>query len=249
MRISPTELQAVRRAGMLTRFGLLGPVAFIMVELSESGTVGTGLDEACLTDHHGLVTRGWFAVHHADGRSETFKAGDAFYVPEGPPPHTFSGSPGCHVQGFAVVPADTDTSTEGLRALGFETADTPDPVGPPPTTVTLRGSVDPFHRTGAIEVEGSRMGPWLFMRARFGPRGGYTSGWCDLTHWGLVLEGEVAIQRSDSTELAGRGDVYHVEPGHRFTSPDGATIWVSASEWTPPSRPPLATPTTHAPFW
>ncbi|MCY7418080.1 MAG: hypothetical protein LH650_06210 [Chloroflexi bacterium] len=123
-----------------------------------------------------------------------------------------------------MVPADTDVSTEALRALGFETADTPGPLGPPPTTVTMRESVETLHRTGASEVQGGRMGPWLFMRARFGPRGGYTSGSCDLTHWGLVLEGEVAIQRSDITELASRGHVYYVEPGHRFTSPDGATI-------------------------
>jgi len=102
---------------MLARFGLLGPVGFVMVKLPETRTEGTGLDEACLTDHHGLVTRGWLAVHHADGRSETLAAGDASYVPEGPPTHTFSGSPRCHVQGSAVVPADTDTSTEALRAL------------------------------------------------------------------------------------------------------------------------------------
>jgi len=209
---------------MLTRYALLGQAAFVLVELPSTGTEGTGLDQPCLTDHHGFVTRGSFSVHHADGRTEAFAAGDAFYVPEGPPTHLFSATADCIVGGFAPLAAATDTSDDALEAQGFAVIREPGlPMAPPPT-VRLVGSVEPFERSGAVDVVGSRMGKWLFMRSRFGPRSGYTSGWCDLPHWGLVLDGEVAISYARETELASRGDVYFSPPGHRFTSPDGAIV-------------------------
>ena len=224
MRISPADLQAVRRAGMLTRYSMLGPAAFVIVELPASGTAGTGLDEPCLTDHHGIVTKGDFTVHHADGTSMTFEAGDAFYVPVGPPTHTFSSAPGSVIAGFADTSQPVDTSEEALRAQGYRPVASPGVPQLPPPTVTLAGSVEPFQRTGAIDVEGSRMGAWLFMRSRFGPRSGYTGGICDLPHWGVVLDGEIAIAYDRETELASRGDVFYAPPGHRFSSPDGATV-------------------------
>lgn len=225
MRVSPDELQAVQRAGMLTRYSVFGPVAFVLADLPAGGTGGTGLDEPCLTEHHGIVLSGTFAVHHADGRSESFDTGTAFYVPPGPPTHTFTCTPRTVVGGFAPMP-DTppDLSAEALRAQGYEIVQHPRVPAAPPRTVTLGGSVEPFRRPGAIDVEGSPMGPWVFMRAKFGPRSGYTSGWCDLPHWGVVLDGEVAIQYEGETELAARGDAYFALPGHRVVSPDGATI-------------------------
>jgi hypothetical protein len=223
VRIRPTELQAVKRAGMLTRYAMLGPAAFVVVELPKDGTTGTGLDQPCLTDHHGIVTRGTFTVHHADGRSEDFTEGDAFYVPAGPPTHHFTSTPGCVVGGFAAVSEPTDAA-EALRQVGFTPVPRPGELPVPPATVQIAGPVEPFRRRGAIEVEGSRMGPWLFMRSRFGPRSGFSSGWCDLPHWGLVLDGEVAISYEADVELAARGDVFYARPGHRFASPDGATI-------------------------
>ena len=231
VRMSPAELQAVQRAGMLTRFALLGRVVFVMVDLPESGTAGTGLDEECLREHHGIVVRGSFTVHHADGRNETFEAGDAFYVPPGPPTHHFTSAGQCVVEGFGAVPDEIDTSASALDALGFVPVDPPAPLAPPPATVRLRGRVAPFQRAGAIDIEGSVMGDWMFVRARFGPRGGYTSGWCDQTHWGVVLDGEVAIGYADRTELASRGDIYLATPGHRFTSADGATV-ADYTAWT-----------------
>ena len=224
MRVSPADLQAVRRAGMLTRYSLLGPAAFVIVELPQTGTAGTGLDDPCLTDHHGFVTKGTFTVHHADGTATDFEAGDAFYVPVGPPPHTFSATPGCVVSGFAPLVQEVDTSAHALAARGFDPVRNPALPALPPATVKLAGSVQPFQRTGAIDVEGSRMGDWLFMRAHFGPRSGYTSGMCDLSHWGIVLDGEIAISYEGETELLSRGDVFYAPPNHRFSSPDGATI-------------------------
>lgn len=225
MRVSPDELQAVQRAGMLTRFSVFGPVVFVLADLPAGGTTGTGLDEPCLTEHHGIVLNGSFIVRHADGRAETFDAGTAFYVPPGPPTHTFTCTPRTVVGGFAPMPeTPPDLSPEALLAQGYEIVPRPAAPADPPRTVTLGGSVDPFRRPGAIDVEGSPMGPWLFMRARFGARSGYTSGWCDLPHWGIVLDGEIAITYDGVTELASRGDAYYAPPGHRFVSPDGATI-------------------------
>ena len=231
VRMSPAELQAVQRAGMLTRFALLGHVTFVMVDLPGSGTAGTGLDEECVQEHHGIVVRGSFTVHHADGRNETFEPGDAFYLPPGPPSHHFTSAGQCVVEGFAAVRTEIDTSATALDALGFLPADAGAPLAEPPATVRLRGRVTPFQRPGAIDIEGSRMGDWIFVRARFGPRGGYTSGWCDQTHWGVVLDGEVAISFADQTELASRGDIYLATPGHRFTSADGATV-ADYTAWT-----------------
>jgi quercetin dioxygenase-like cupin family protein len=224
VRISPADLQAVRRGGMLTRYALMGPAAFVLADLPTTGTAGTGLDEPCLTDHHGIVIRGTFSVHHANGRTEDFRAGDAFYVAPGPPTHIFTSSPRCVVGGFARLTEPLDTTASALEAQGYTVVAKPTLPAPPPAVVNLAGSVEPFRRPGAVDVEGSVMGDWLFMRSRFGPRSGYTSGWCDLPHWGLVLDGEIAVAFEGEAELAARGDAFYTPPGHRFTSPDGATI-------------------------
>lgn len=224
MRVSPSELQAVDRVGMLTRYAMLGPVAYVHVTLPAAGTAGTGLDEPCLTEHHGLVSRGTFSVVHEDGRREDFGPGTAFYVPAGPPTHSFIATPNTVVGGFAPILTEVDTSDAALARLGFTSIQPSSAPTAPPTDVQLAGLVEPFRRRGSIDVEGSRMGDWVFMRATFGPRSGYTSGQCDLPHWGIVLDGEIAITYEDRTELAARGDIFFSPPGHRFVSPDGATF-------------------------
>lgn len=224
MRVSPSELQAVDRVGMLTRYAMLGPVAYVHVTLPADGTTGTGLDEPCLVEHHGLVSRGTFTVIHEDGRREDFGPGTAFYVPAGPPAHRFIATPKAVVGGFAPIAAEVDTSDAALASMGFAPVRPSAAPAAPPRDVQLAGLVAPFRRRGSIDVEGSRMGDWVFMRTTFGPRSGYTSGWCDLPHWGIVLDGEIAIDYEDRTELAARGDVFFSPPGHRFVSPDGATF-------------------------
>ena len=210
---------------MLARFSVFGPVTFVLADLPSGGTAGTGLDEPCVREHHGIVISGAFSVHDADGRSETFKTGTAFYVAPGSPPHTFSCAPETVVGGFAANDTDPpDVSPARLVALGFELVERPRLTSTPPGTVTLGGQVTPFRRPGAIDVDGAVMGRWLFMRATLGSRSGYTSGWCDVPHWGIVLDGEIAIEYEEETELAARGDAYFAPPGHRFVSPDGATI-------------------------
>lgn len=224
MRVSPRQLQGVRRAGMLTRYALLGPVAYVLADLPAENATGTGLEDPCIIDHHGIVLRGTFRTHHEDGRTEIFEAGTVFYVPPGPPSHSFSWSSGAVVGGFAPIAPDVDVRRSALEAQGFEVVDRPAKPPAPPRSVTLAGSVAPYRRAGSIEVESSVMGRWLFTRATFGAQTGLGSGRCDLRHWGLVLEGEVAIHTGDAIELASAGDAFMVEPGHRFEVPDGATV-------------------------
>ena len=67
----------------------------------------------------------------------------------------------------------------------------------------------------------------VLTEARFGPTSGYTAGWCDAPHWGLVTDGSIALEFEDSVEILGTGDVYHCPPGppgHRVEAADPATI-------------------------
>ena len=224
MRVSPRELQGLRRAGMLTRYAVLGPVAYVLADLPAEGTPGTGLEEPCVRDHHGIVLRGTFRVHHEDGRTESFEAGTVFYVPEGPPTHHFSWSSGAVVGGFARLASEADVQPAALEAMGFEIVSRPSVPLSPPSSVTLAGAVDPIRRPGTIDVEASVMGPWLFVRSIFGAQTGLATGRCELPHWGVVLDGAVAIHTRDAVELATAGDAFLAEPGHRFEVPDGATV-------------------------
>ena len=224
MRVSPRELQAVHRAGMLTRYSMFGPVVFVLADLPDGGVAGTGLDEPCLTEHHGIVLRGRFSVEHEDGRAEAFDEGTAFYVPAGPPTHTFTAAPGTVVGGFAPIAPTTDVTDATLIARGYEIVQRPKLPVSPPATVTLAGTVRPFRRSGAIDVVGSVMGSWIFMRSTLGPRSGYSSGWCHVPHWGMVLDGEITISYEGEAELASRGDAFYVDGAHRVSSPDGATL-------------------------
>ena len=67
------------------------------------------------------------------------------------------------------------------------------------------------------------MGEWVFARATYGPLSGYTSGWCDLPHWGMVLAGDLALRFEDRVELlSGRGRLLLSggPPGHQFQVAD-----------------------------
>ena len=72
------------------------------------------------------------------------------------------------------------------------------------------------------------MGDWLFRRSTFGPQSGYAEPWCDLPHWGFVLDGNMVLHwESQDLELLGPGDVYHCPggpPGHRMEVADGALV-------------------------
>ena len=74
----------------------------------------------------------------------------------------------------------------------------------------------------------AEMGPWVFARNTFGPLSGYTTGWCDLPHWGMVLSGDLALTFEDGVELLTAGDIYYCPPGppgHQFQVADAATTF------------------------
>jgi hypothetical protein len=53
---------------------------------------GSGLDAFCPVPHWGFVLSGEIAVRYSDGREETARAGEAFYLPPGHLPFTAGGA-------------------------------------------------------------------------------------------------------------------------------------------------------------
>jgi uncharacterized cupin superfamily protein len=224
VRLSPRELHAVRREGFLTRYAVLGPVAFALAELPETGTGGTSLEKPCQQEHWGIVLRG--EVSLAAGRKvDVLRAGTAFYVHPGRPAHRFVGDGPSALAGFVPIPTDLDVSEEALRGQGFEIVRRPPSPVPVPTTIQLDGVMRATSTPGAVDVELAVMGPWICSRTIFGKSSGYATDWCDLPHWGVVLSGNVGIHWENDLELLSPGDVYYCPagpPGHRLEAPDGA---------------------------
>jgi hypothetical protein len=80
---------------------------------------------------------------------------------------------------------------------------------------------------GEIKVETWRMSSYVMTRVRMGERTGYTSGWCDAPHWGLVTRGRLAIEWEHDVEILSKGDIFHCPagpPGHRIEAADPATF-------------------------
>lgn len=224
MRVASRELRGVSRDGMLVRFAMLGPVAYVEVEIPRAGSAGTGFEAPSQNPGWGFVLRGHVTLHGLVTRE--FPTGTAFYIPPGAPDHHLTAVGGTIVAGFAPVTPDLDTSDRGLRRQGFKLVAAPP--SPPPLPKTIR-SLEPSHvirEAGTIDVETAPMGEWLFMRTTYGPMSGYTTGWCDLPHWGLVLRGDLTLNFESDVELLSAGDVYYCPagpPGHAFQVPDAAT--------------------------
>ena len=64
MRITPADLRIVRRGGLTVRFAALGPVAYVVAELTPAGSAGTSFEASCTDPHWGLVLNG-----EVDGRA------------------------------------------------------------------------------------------------------------------------------------------------------------------------------------
>ncbi len=223
MRVSPRELRGIRAEGLLTRFAILGPVAFVSVELPAGGSTGTGLEKPTDSPAWGIVLGGSVGLHGP--REEHFPGGTAFHVPAGPPQHWFTAPGRAVIAWFTPLARDVDTSDAAMRALGFEPLSRmPAPQPPPALIEAIGGSV--FRGQGSMEVEAAQMGEWVFCRTMYGPLSGYTSGWCDLAHWGMVLTGDLALRFESDVELLSAGDVYYCPPGppgHQFQVADAAT--------------------------
>ncbi len=225
MHVTPSELRAVQREGVLSRFAVLGPVAYVIADLPR-GTAGTSLESRCREPHWGLVLRGRLGVRGPG--SVDLGPASAFYVPPGPPEHHFEAAEPTVLAGFAPLERDRDLEEVALAATGFEIVRLAPAAAPlPAVSRSAEPTVSYSTARGGIEVETARMGAWIHCRATFGSLSGYTSGWCDLPHWGTVLMGDLAIVWEDQVELLTAGDAYYCPPGppgHRLEVADEATI-------------------------
>jgi quercetin dioxygenase-like cupin family protein len=225
VRVSLRDLKGVSQGGLLARYALLGPAAFVFVELPASGTAGTNLEDWCQMEHWGLMLEGTLRLDGSEPRE--LQPGTAFYIPPDGPPHRFIATDRVTIAGFTPLREPVDTSPEALQARGLQIETRmPTPAAPPPL-MRVANTPSRLMTRGQIEVETAEMGQWLFTQTTFGPLSGYTSGWCDLTHWGLVLSGDLILDHENSLEVLTAGDVFYCPagpPGHQFEVADRATI-------------------------
>lgn len=224
MRVSPRELKAVRAGGMVTRYAVLGAAMFVIAELPEAGTAGTTVEAPCRKEHWLLVLQG--EIELDGGRARTFPAGTAFHVAPGPV-HRLRTHSRAVVAGFQPVTTPIDDSPEVLRDRGMQVLRRVSAPVLPPTSMRVAGAHTRTATVGQIQTESAVMGDWLFTRTTFGPKTGFADGWCDLPHWGFVLDGNLVLHwENGEIELLGPGDVYHCPDtlGHRIEVADTATI-------------------------
>ena len=222
MHVAPVDLRAVRQGGIVLRFAMLGDMAYVVAELPVTGSAGTSLEQACALAHWGFVIEGDLTFISDDER-EVIPAGRAFHVPAGGREHRFEASGRVLVAGFQPVESELDVSEERLRERGFETISASGRTAPTVVPAIPTRKVP----AGRIVTETWPMSSFLMTRVRMGERSGYTSGWCDAPHWGLVTEGKLAIEWEDDVEILSNGDVFHCPagpPGHRLEAADPATF-------------------------
>ena len=225
MRVSPRELKAVRASGLVTRYALLGEAVFLIVDFPDLGSQGTPVEDDCRLEHWGMVVQGELTLEGR--RTRTFGPGTAFYVAPGPV-HRFRADSRAVVLGFAPVTGPIDETAAGLRSRGIEVLRRSAAPSPLPTSVRVEGTRTRAASAGHVDTISAVMGDWLFTRSTFGPRSGYDDGWCDLPHWGIVLQGDLIVRWEDGElELLGPGDVFHCPAGpsgHRIEASGFATI-------------------------
>lgn len=220
MHVSPQDFRAVRNGPMVVRLADLGPVAYVIAEFP-SGTAETRVEDWCVRAHWGLVIGGSVDVERGDARN-AIGDGNLFHVPPGPPAHRFVATDPVRLAGFEPLDAERRVDDRSLRRLGFEPIALP---GEPGTAARAFRRAAP--KRGAVDARVTRMGSLALSIIRFGPLSGYTSGWCDLPHWGLVLDGGLAIEWEDSVEVLSAGDAFRCQPGppgHRMHAADPAVV-------------------------
>ncbi len=229
MRLTPADLRIVRRGGLIARFAPIGPVVYVVVELNEAGTTGTSLEALCTTPHWGLILSGEMDVERDGSSPVRLEAGQAFHVPAGDPPHRFRATGRMTAAGFVPLQGPVIDDRD-IELAGFELVDESAAASglalPVAVTVAMTSEVVPLRR-GQIEAESSLMGAWVLCTARFGGVSGYTTSWCDQPHWGIVIQGTIAIESESEVEIVGAGEAYYCPPGppgHRIEVTDAATI-------------------------
>ncbi len=227
MRVAPRDLKAVRQGGILARYAVLGSVAFVQAEIGPEGSAGTSLEAPCEVEHWGFVISGRLRFE-AGELTRTFAAGTAFHIPAGAPAHRFISAGAASVAGFAPLTEPIDDSPEAFAAHGVETILEPPVLELLPASLRLPRTAGVRRtREAGIEAEIAPMGSWTCMRVTYAALSGFTTGWCDLPHWGLVLSGEIVHESEGGVELLTAGDIYWVPPGppgHRFEVADAATV-------------------------
>jgi quercetin dioxygenase-like cupin family protein len=225
MHVAPAAFRSVRTGRLVAHFAMLGDLAYVLAEVPRTGSAGTALEEPCVRPHWAFVVEGTIEVE-VNGDRRSVDAGTAFHVPAGLEHRLFSTGP-ARLAGFEPVDPSRDLSDERLRADGYDILPRPADIGRdlvvPPAGVESARAPDP----GEIVASAVTMGDRILTRARFGPRSGYTSAFCDLPHWGLVTAGSLAIEWEDDVEVVTAGDVFHCAsgpPGHRFLAADPAAM-------------------------
>ena len=220
MHVAPDDLRGVRHDGLVIRFATLGDMAYALAEIPKSGSAGTTLERPCELPHWGVVVEGELTFCAGDER-QPIPAGHVFHVREGQPPHHFEASGPAVVAGFQPLDPDVDLSEERLRAQGFEPAQPGHGATVVPTTPSYAV------RPGEVRVESWRMSNYVMSRVRMGERSGYTGGWCDAPHWGMVTAGRLTIEWENDVEILLKGDIFHCgmgPPGHRVEAADPVTF-------------------------
>ncbi len=220
MHVAPADLRSVRQDGLVIRFAMLGTMAFVFGEVPSTGSPGTSLERPCERPHWGFVIDGQLTFV-IGSRRETITAGRAFHVRPGGPAHHFEASGHALVAGFQPAEGTTDVSDAGLAARGIE-------ILALPSAATVVPAI-PSRRVPASQIKSQSwsMSGYVMTRVRMGERSGYTVGWCDAPHWGMVIDGRLAIEWEDDAEVLSGGEVFHCPagpPGHRIEAADPATF-------------------------
>jgi quercetin dioxygenase-like cupin family protein len=220
LHVAPNDLRTVRQDGVVIRFAPLGSMAYAVAEIPASGTHETMLERPCELPHWGFVIEGEVTCVTGDERL-AIPAGHVFHVPAGRPEHHFESDGRAVIAGFQPVDPTAEVTVERLLTQGFE-------VGAPSSAATVVPPIPAAAvRPGEIRVESWRMSGFVLSRVRMGERIGYTSGWCDAPHWGMVASGRLAIEWEGDVELLAKGDIFHCRPGppgHRVEAADPVTF-------------------------
>ncbi len=221
MHVAPVELRALRQNGIVIRFAMLGQMAYVLAEVPASGSAGTSLEQPCIEAHWGFVIEGELEFVTVGSR-QTIPSGRAFHVPAGGAEHHFEVSGAALIAGFQPIEPELDVSDARLEAQGFELLPSA------PTAPTIVPAVPAREvPAGEVRTESWPMSAYLMTRVRMGERSGYTTGWCDIPHWGMVTAGRLAIEWEADVEILSTGDIFHCPagpPGHRLEAADPATF-------------------------
>ncbi len=222
MHVAPVDLRSLRQGGLTLRFAMLGEMAYVFAELPATGSTGTSLETPCTQAHWGFVIEGELTFVRGAER-EVIPAGRAFHVPAGGPEHRFEASGPRSRRGF---PADR-VRGRGERRTACRPRFRAALAGRVASATIVPAIATRKVPVGQIRAETWPMSSFLMTRVRMGERSGYTTDWCDAPHWGLVTNGQMAIEWEDDVEILSSGDIFHCPagpPGHRLEAADPATF-------------------------